>query len=316
MRTLFRLLIISLLALAVPALTACQTAVGGSSASNINLSSYAHNIDIAAKKPWSINDVTAPEPVRAGKKATRFELRHGDCGGDGMWNDCDNDRGRVEKIVTNDFDRVGQESWYGFSIYVPDQLKDLDPARTDLFQWKAVAWREPFAYLGLWRGHLTFEMPATQHDRCGIMPLYQMRNKWTDFVFHVKWTSSDDGVVEFWINDSQERHKCSFNGITAPAHASGPVHPHWGIYQFYVSRWLARNSHSPLVKKFAADPWFDIQNNGTVKKVQSFTATPFQYDWGIELPTAVVYHDEVRMGNSREAVDIRMIEAAGGEAVD
>ena len=83
-----------------------------------------------------------------------------------------------------------------------------------------------------------------------------------------------------------------------------------------MSRWLARNSHSPIVKTLAADPWFDIQNNGTVKKVQSFTATPFQYDWSVELPTAIIYHDEVRMGNSREAVDIRMIEAAGGEAVD
>ena len=276
---------------------------------------YAHNIDIAAKKPWSIQDVTAPEPVRAGKKATRFELRHGDCGGDGMWDDCTGDRGRVEKIVTNDFDRVGQESWYGFSVYVPDQLKDIDPAGTDIFQWKVVGWRDPLAYLGLWRGHLTFNMGAVQRERCGIMPLYEMRNKWTDFVFHVKWSRDDDGVVEFWINGSQERHKCSFNGINTPSNVSGALHPHWGIYQFYVSRWLVRNAHDrgDLVRTLVASPWIDLQNN---KKVSSYTATPFKYDWGVELPTAIVYYDEVRMGSSRAAVDIRMIEAAGGAPID
>ena len=315
MHTHVRFSIFGLLALAVSALTACQTADTGISASNINLSSYAHNIDIAAKKPWSIQDVTVPEPVRAGKKATRFELRHGDCGSDGMWDDCTMDRGRVEKIVTEDFDRIGQESWYGFSVYVPEQLRDIDPSSSDIFQWKPVNWREPLVFLGMWRGHLTFNMPATAHERCGIMPLYEMRNKWTDFVFHVKWSRDDDGVVEFWINGSDKRHKCSFDGINAPANASGPIHPHWGIYQYYVSRWLARNSHNGIVKTLAANPWVD-ERPGTTSKVSSYTATPFQYDWGVELPTAIIYHDEIRMGSSRAAVDIRMIEARGGEAVD
>lgn len=315
MRAYVPLSIIGLLALVAPSLTACQTPVVGSSAANINLSSYAYPIVIGAKKAWSVNAVEAPEPVRAGRKATRFELRHGDCGTDGIWDDCSMDRGRTEMIVTEDFDRIGQESWYGFSIYVPDQLKDIDPASTEIFQWKPVAWREPLAYLGLWRGHLTFNMPATQHERCGVMPLYQMRNKWTDFVFHVKWSRDDDGVVEFWIDGVKERHKCSFNGINAPADASGPLHPHWGIYQYYVSRWLARNSHNGIVKTLAANPWVD-ERPGTVSKVQSYTATPFRYDWGVELPKAIIYHDEVRMGSSRAAVDIRMIEAAGGAPID
>ncbi len=34
------------------------------------------------------------------------------------------------------------------------------------------------------------------------------------------------------------------------------------------------------------------------------------------MPTMVVYYDEFRVGKSREQVDIRMIELAGGPPVD
>ena len=35
--------------------------------------------------------------VRAGEYSQRFELNHGECGGDQNWNDCTNDRQRVER---------------------------------------------------------------------------------------------------------------------------------------------------------------------------------------------------------------------------
>lgn len=34
--------------------------------------------------------------ARRGEMSQRFEIRHGDCGKQSGWNDCENDRGRVE----------------------------------------------------------------------------------------------------------------------------------------------------------------------------------------------------------------------------
>jgi len=43
--------------------------------------------------------------------------------------------------------------------------------------------------------------------------------------------------------------------------------------------------------------------------VISATNKPWDVDWGIDLPTQVVYYDEVRVGPTRESVDINMNEA-------
>ena len=294
--------------------SACATdggpGIGGTVGGTYSLKHYSEEIAIGHKNPWGQREVA--NPVRAGKTAQRFELRHGDCGGDAEWNDCTNDRGRTEKIVTSQFDRIGQESWYGFSIYVDESLVDLWPSSVDIFQWKATKWRDPLAYLGLHKGHLTLNMVSIGRDRCPIMPLYAMRNTWTDFVFHTRW-SATDGVIELWVNDEKYRNPCSLNGrVISPKIPGGrKVLPHWGIYQSYVSRWLAQKS----TRKVDVPGWSDVHADSK-HTVKSVTNTPFRFDWGVELPTQIVHYDEIRIGDSREAVDIRMIEARGEPPID
>ena len=33
----------------------------------------------------------------------------------------------------------------------------------------------------------------------------------------------------------------------------------------------------------------------------------FKYDWGVEIPKRVIYFDEIILGNSREEVDMNLI---------
>ncbi len=49
-------------------------------------------------RPWGIqpSERSKKEPVYAGPRAERFELRQGDCGFQPNWNDCEMDRERVE----------------------------------------------------------------------------------------------------------------------------------------------------------------------------------------------------------------------------
>lgn len=57
-------------------------------------------------------------------------------------------------------------------------------------------------------------------------------------------------------------------------------------------------------------------STGGTQTSRSATSEPFSYDWGVELPTQIVFYDEMRYGSSREQVDVRMIEARSGKPVD
>ncbi len=49
---------------------------------------------------------------------------------------------------------------------------------------------------------------------------------------------------------------------------------------------------------------------------KSPSPTPFKYDWGVTLPTHVIFYDEMRYGQRREDVDVRMLEAHGIPPLD
>ncbi len=61
--------------------------------------------------------------------------------------------------------------------------------------------------------------------------------------------------------------------------------------------------------------WVDLHRDSGRRTV-SITNTPFKYDWGVEVPTTIAYFDEIRIGPTRESVDIRMIEARGERPLD
>ena len=40
--------------------------------------------------------------------------------------------------------------------------------------------------------------------------------------------------------------------------------------------------------------------------MKTITGSPFDYDWGIKLPTQVIYFDEMRVGSTKEEVDVSL----------
>ncbi len=75
--------------------------------------------------------------VRAGEYSQRFELNHGECGAYKDWNDCENDRQRVERNYG--WNGVNQTKWLGFSLYVEESISDKD-LTTSLVQMKVNGW--------------------------------------------------------------------------------------------------------------------------------------------------------------------------------
>ena len=84
----------------------------------------------------------------------------------------------------------------------------------------------------------------------------------------------------------------------------------YGIYNSFVSRYLAANA----TRRVDLDSYTQSQSSGTTSR--SPAQSPFKIDWGIELPTHVIFYDEMLAGSRREDVDVRMREAAGLPPVD
>jgi hypothetical protein len=68
------------------------------------------------KTSYGVTSVT--DPVRAGRKAQRFEVRAGDCAGE----DCNSDRERALYTIKKAW-HYGTPQWIGFSIYLPSDFQ-------------------------------------------------------------------------------------------------------------------------------------------------------------------------------------------------
>lgn len=275
--------------------------------------SIAQTTPVSHTKPYAYGRTT--ERVRYGTYAERFEIRHGDCGSDFTWSDCSNDRQRTEResIKGSNMQFFGSERWYGWSLYLPEDFQDISPGNTTLGQFKMYGWREPIFYLNAKFTNFNVDWTlARQKMLCPLYPLKEMRGKWTDFVMHIKWANDETGLVEFWVNDHKTR--CKLRGALIADRinpASWEPYVHYGIYRSYISRWFFKNK----IKDIQTSGFNDLHRDSGKVNV-SADDRPFEKDWGVQLPTAVDYYDEFRVGNSRAEVDIRMIEARGGEPVD
>lgn len=106
------------------------------------------------------------------------------------------------------------ERWYGFSIFLPNDYQ-LDDQSEIVAQWHDAApaflIRSPpialHLFHGQWRiamfwGAKKFTDKATANKKLLDLGAFE-KNKWTDFVFHIKFSYNDDGVLEIWKDGVQ-----------------------------------------------------------------------------------------------------------------
>jgi len=251
-------------------------------------------------KPYGFAKAEAPEPVRAGSYSQRFELRNGDCGSDSGWSDCQNDRQRTELSSNRKF-TMGEEIWIAYSIFFPKDYWDSNDFNTCVGQIHQHGGPKGMAN-GLPSGPplIQFEtkdgyFSIKYHELSGsssniiddgiktdLAKLDLLRGKWTDVLFHIKF-AKEDGFLEIFINGKKKYNLR--NGATILRNKQGKEISYrkdtnfiifepqdfyfkYGIYQSFISR--------------------HIEKTGTV------------------VPTQIVYYDEVRVGSSRDDVDITM----------
>jgi len=260
----------------------------------------------SANKPYQLT--TSTEVARVGETAQRFEIRHDDCGRD---YDCQNDRRRIE-VSEGDRDahaRVGNVRWYGWSMYLPNDFQHLGRSGTILGQTKLSDWRSPLWDFNAREGYFAFNYrPLGEHHStdCRISSISKMRGRWTDIVVYSDYgyeNPNNSAMVQVWVNG---RLACSSNrpSVTPEmVRTAGrtEIRFRYGIYNSYVSRWLNDNKTRPVTTTGFTD--FHADSGGSNSSVAQ---RPFEIDWGVELPTQVVFYDQVRIGRSREDVDVRL----------
>ncbi len=163
-------------------------------------------------------------------------------------------RERVEVRPKTPATEVGKEYWYGFSIYLPGAADGADNYVADKY-WEIVAqWWAPYDsseccrnppltlrtsmdgvgghwYIG---GKWSAKANNSNHDYDGTFSKdlgpYET-GKWTDWVFRVKWSYLNDGILEVWKDGKQVLSRIDlpigYNDLKGPFFKMGIYKGQW-----------------------------------------------------------------------------------------
>jgi len=156
------------------------------------------------------------EIVRKGKSAVQIVIQKGDRIEQGSANSKTSERD--ELLERKEFGPMEDEGFsYAFSMYIPNDFP-IVPTRLVLAQWKQNEENDnalvdnPILALRYQKGELFVTLQTTEEKTRIFSTREEVRGKWLDFVFHVKFTREEKGFVKVWMNEKQI---VDYKGVTA-----------------------------------------------------------------------------------------------------
>jgi hypothetical protein len=209
------------------------------SVSAVNRGIFKKIIRSLNNKPHGYTVVSDPTGTAPTKRVEVFEVRPGDCAGDGRgWNDCKEDRERSELAEMKKRARSGSEYWYGWSIYFPEDYIHVYPTKTALGQFHQTdshpLWMFNNASIV---GGYQLEETVNNYGR-NLHPLISeedLRGKWHKIEVHAKWSRDrESGIFQVWVNGEL---KVDYKGKTMSAKE---VFFKYGIYRSFMSNYKSK----------------------------------------------------------------------------
>ena len=212
--------------------------------------------------------------VFRGRVSERFEVRPGDCGTDGRWDDCKMDRERSEIFVEKPKISPGETVFVSWNVYVPDDFLESNKVRTTLGQIHSrngprgfaagLPSKPPLLQFDVWRGkyqmcwHRLSGQDGNIKDECrwfDLKDLGEMKGQWTEIIIELN-TDIKKGYAKIWVDQKLRVD------IKEPVATYKPqfFYVKYGVYRSFVSR------------------------------------------QGEPMPTQIVYFDEVRIGKKFDHV--------------
>lgn len=213
----------SFLLVSVVILGGCQSVSRGSFGEftrSLNTKTYGYEV---------IEDFTGTAPTAFIEK---FEVRPGDCSGDGGWSDCDNDRERSELSGPKDNYR-GTEYWYGWSLYIPQDYPNIYPTKTALGQFHQKDGPPAFMFQNYGGGYWIDRNFGYTTNQFQLISEEDLKGKWHRIEVHAKWHNAD-GFFIIYV-DGVEKWK--FEGQTISEQA---VLFKYGVYRTFMTRYKSR----------------------------------------------------------------------------
>lgn len=156
------------------------------------------------------------EIVRKGKSAVQIVIHKGDRIEQGDANSKTSERD--ELLERKEFGPMEDEGYsYAFSMFIPNGFP-IVPTRLVLAQWKQneendnALINNPILALRYVNGELFITLQTTEKRNRIYSTREDVRGKWIDFVFHVKFTREEKGFVKVWMNEKQI---VDYKGVTA-----------------------------------------------------------------------------------------------------
>jgi hypothetical protein len=157
------------------------------------------------------------EVVRSGQSAARITIRQGDRFEKADTPGVDNDTERDELLERKDlYSQEGMGYRYSFSIFIPNDFP-IVPTRLVLAQWKQKENKgsvviNPLVALRYVRGELSITIQNDRKKTTVYKTKKDIKGKWLDFVFHIRFDRGKDGFVKAWLNGDEI---LNFKGTTA-----------------------------------------------------------------------------------------------------
>lgn len=182
-------------------------------------------------RPYSVQKVRSPHPVRSGNKSLRFELRKGDCFKNEFMNDCLGYRERVElKELWRAPHRMSL--WYQFSFFMPKDYKDIS-IKQIFGQWHDSF--EPIVSNRYKNGKFWIDIISKVGQTTHKYVLNKdefSKGKWIDFKYNIRWDQKN-GFVKVYVNN---KFVYEYNGKTLLSKRSKWPAFHFGIYRSHIFR--------------------------------------------------------------------------------
>ncbi|MCB1229812.1 MAG: polysaccharide lyase [Verrucomicrobiae bacterium] len=107
--------------------------------------------------------------------------------------------GKKEPLIEMDHDY-----WYGLSIFLPDGFRPPSESDAVLFQWHSQqGGPSPVLAIRVRGEQWKITSDATPDKRRKLAVISLERGKWTDWVIHVRWSSSPDGFWTIWKDKTE-----------------------------------------------------------------------------------------------------------------
>ena len=161
-----------------------------------------------------------------------FEVRPGDCGRSDDWSDCKNDRERSELSQAEKDNLAGDEYWYGWEIYFPEDYTNIYPTKVALGQFHQKSSHPVWMFQNSNGGyHLDDQVLGSTSRYHTLITQEDLLGKWHKVEVHVIWSTKEDGLFEVWVNNEK---KVTHKGKTMSAKQ---VYFKYGIYRSFMKRY-------------------------------------------------------------------------------